>query len=102
MEILFNPQDSEISHRISRNAAVLLGKNFEDSEKIFDDIKRLYGKRSKIIHGDTPKKSKMVNDEDVMKLRYYVRESIKEINKNGKKKEDILDFLNSHGFGTKQ
>lgn len=100
MEILFNPQDSEISHRISRNAAVLLGKDFEDSKKIFTDIKNLYTKRSNIIHGKIiHNRSKIVNVEDVVKLRNYVRESIKEINKNGKNKDDILEFLNSQGYG---
>lgn len=99
MEILFNPQDSEISHRISRNAAVLLGKDFEESKKIFTDIKNLYAKRSNIIHGSmTQKKSKSVNHGDVVKLRNYVRDSIKEINKNGKCKDDLLEFLNLWGY----
>lgn len=99
MEILLNPHDDQISHRISKNAAVLLGKNFEGSEKIFTDIKKLYKKRSIIIHGDTPKKSEAINVGDVVKLRNYVRDSIKEINKIGKNRNDILEFLNSQGYG---
>ncbi len=100
MEILFNPQDNEISHRISRNAAVLLGKDFDDSKKIFDHIKNLYTKRSLIIHGNiTHKTSKKINNKDVMELRNYVRDSIKEINKIGKSKDKLLEFLDSQGYG---
>lgn len=99
MEILFNPGEQELSHRISRNAAVLLGKDFNESETIFNDIKKLYTKRSNIVHGTIAREKKTVNNEDVVKLRNYVRESIKEINIKGKSRDELLEFLNSHGYG---
>ncbi len=102
MEILFNPGEQELSHRISRNAAILLGKDFKESKTIFSEIKKLYTKRSKIVHGTIAReKSKTVNNEDVVKLRNYVRESIKEINIKGKSRDELLEFLDSHGYGSR-
>ena len=96
LETLFNPGGRELRYRISRNAAVLLGKDKESSKKIFSEIKILYDKRSAIIHTG---KSNIIDKEDLLKLRHYVRESIKGINKIGKNKNEILDLLNSCGFG---
>ena len=40
MEALFSG-GSEVRYRVSRNAAVLLGKNEDESQKIFEDMKKL-------------------------------------------------------------
>lgn len=97
LESLFNPKgEHELRYRISRNVAVLLGKDKKDSGKIFSQIRDLYDKRSKIVHAG---ESKVINIKDLVKLRHYVRESIKEINKIGKNKNGLLDVLNSCGFG---
>jgi hypothetical protein len=50
MEVLFNDGHTELSYRISRGCAVLLGTSIEHSQKIFKDMKRLYSKRSKLMH----------------------------------------------------
>jgi hypothetical protein len=96
LETLFNPGGQELRYRVSRNTAVLLGKENEDSKVIFSEIKDLYDKRSNIVHTG---KLNIINNEDLLKLRHYVRESIKEINKIGKSKNELLDLLNSCGFG---
>ena len=96
LETLFNPGRQELRHRVSRNTAVLLGKDKKDSEKIFGEIKNLYDKRSKIVHTGN---SNSINEEDLLKLRHYVRESIKEINKIGDNKDELLKILDSLGFG---
>ena len=96
LETLFNPGQQELRHRVSRNTAVLLGKNKKNSEKIFGEIKNLYDKRSKIVHTGN---SNSINEEDLLKLRHYVRESIKEINKIGDNKDELLKILDSCGFG---
>lgn len=95
LETLFNPGAQELTYRISRNTATLLGKDKGDSKRIFSEIKDLYGMRSNIVHVG---KSDIINKEDLLKLRGYVRESIKEINKIGKNKDNLLDILNSCGF----
>ena len=96
LETLFNPGRQELRHRVSRNTAVLLGKDKKDSENIFVEIKNLYDKRSKIVHTGN---SNSINEEDLLKLRHYVRESIKEINKMGDNKDELLKVLDSCGFG---
>lgn len=96
LESLFNLGNQELGYRISRNAAVLLGEDKEDSQHIFDDIKDLYRKRSQIVHTG---KSNIISQEDLLLLRRYVRGSIKEINNIGKSKSELLDLLNSCGFG---
>ena len=98
LEILFHPKSDrrKISDRISRNAAVLLGKDKKDSNEIYSKVKELYDKRSAIVHTG---ESNIINTEDLLKLRHYVRESIKEINKIGKSKDEVLDLLDSLGFG---
>ncbi len=96
LETLFNPGRQELRYRVSRNTAVILGKEKEDSEKIFREIKNLYDKRSDIVHTG---KSNTINEEDLLKLRHYVRESIKVINNIGETKDELLEILNSCGFG---
>ena len=96
LETLLNPGERELRYRISRNTAVLLGNDREASRTIFTKIKKLYDMRSKVVHtGD----SKIVKKDTLLNLRYYVRESIKKIYLMKKSKPDILDLLNSHGFG---
>ena len=100
METLFNRSDRELRYRISRNTAVLLGENHKKSEDIFKDIKNLYDRRSEVVHGLTNKKTtKNIREEELLRLRNYVRESIKEIERTGKNKSDLLETLNSRGFG---
>jgi hypothetical protein len=95
LETLFNPGGGELRYRISRNVAVFLGKEKKDSEKIQSEIKELYNKRSILVHNGKAN----IKPEDLLKSRYYLRESIKEIYEIGKNKDELLDMLNSCGFG---
>ena len=96
LETLLNPGEGELKYRISRNTAVLLGNDREASRNIFTEIKKFYDMRSKVVHtGD----SKIIKKDALLNLRYYVRESIKKIYLMKKSKPDILDLLNSQGFG---
>jgi hypothetical protein len=95
MEVLFNPSDQELRYRISRNLAVLLGKDKEESQDYFKQMRKLYDKRSKIVHTGKAE----INQDDVLKLRGYVRDSIKAFLILNMSKDDILPLLNSSGFG---
>jgi len=96
MEVLLNPSDRELRYRVSRNSAVLLGNDHDEAEKIFKGMKELYDKRSKLVHtGDRS----ILNWDDVLKLRQYARETIKEVHKTGMNKGDLLAMLNTCGFG---
>lgn len=96
LETLFNPGRQELRYRISRNAAVLFGANEAHSKKIFSEIRDLYDKRSKIVHTG---RSQIINREDLTRLRYYVRESIKKIKGIDKDKDELMEVLTSTGFG---
>lgn len=96
MEVLLNPSDHELSYRVSRNAGVLLGRNSAEGESIFKEMKSLYDKRSKLVH--TGDKSNVTRD-DVLKLRQYVRETIKEAMSSRMSKVELLETLNACAFG---
>lgn len=95
LEALFNPGGGEISYKLSRNCAVLLGKDKQDSTEIFKNVKDLYTLRSKTVHGV----EKSVGAADILKLRGYLRESIKRLIRVNKPKEEVLASLNESGFG---
>lgn len=96
LEILFNPGKGALKkHNISKNTAVLLGKEEKDSEEIQYKIKELYSKRSDIVHNGKAD----ITEKDILNLRFYVRESIKKIYKIDKNKDELLDILNSCSFG---
>jgi len=95
MEALLNRSSLELRHTLSRNVAVLLGKEKQDSALIMSDMKKLYDKRSKLVHSG----SSDINQEDVLKLRRFARESIKEIRTLDKGKDELIDMLDSAGFG---
>lgn len=96
LEALFHPSNQgELSYRISRNVAVLIGsRETKASREIIKDVKELYRKRSALIHTGEIK----INDADILLLRYYVRESIKKINDLNFGKDELSDFLTSKGF----
>ena len=98
-EVLFNPGKGEVTQRISRNFAVLLGNSVDDAKKIQKEIKELYGKRSSLIHSGEVIWNFVGEDDEVAKLRNYVRASIKKIIQMNLSKDALLDLLNSKGFG---
>jgi len=98
LETLLNPSHYEVRYRVSRNAAVLLGEDRRNSEEIFAQVKKLYDKRSEIVHSG---KRGIIGKEDLLKLRDYLRKAIKEIRRLDKEKDEITDLLDSHGFGEK-
>ncbi|MDD1778091.1 MAG: hypothetical protein LUQ65_07960 [Candidatus Helarchaeota archaeon] len=99
MESLFSPDDKgEFTYRISRNSAVLIGKDKDDSKSVFNAMKKFYGKRSTIMHSGN---SSSITKEDVLRLREFTRRSIKEFYKTSLSKKNLMDELDSTGFGEK-
>jgi hypothetical protein len=96
MEAMLNRGKDELRYTISRNAAVLLGKDIDDSERVFKEVRGLYDKRSKLLHEGSANE---VSSKDVLRLRHYVREAIKEMQSIGKDPKEIRDVLNTCGFG---
>lgn len=102
LETLFNKgKEHELAYSIARNAAVLLGDDKDDSEEVFEDIKNLYNKRGLIVHSGETSERKPLTEDDLLRLRNYVRHSIKEICAFDKSKRDFLAILNSNSYGSK-
>lgn len=98
MEVLFHPSgEGELRYRISRNFAVLLGDEEADTQSKYKKMRNFYDIRSDIVH----RGQSDITYNDVLELRHYVRESIKEIYRMNKNKDELLQILNSSGFGTK-
>lgn len=98
LEALLNPSTYEVKYRVSRNMAVLLGHSKSDAELAFKDIKDMYDKRSEIVHSG---KRTVVKQQDMLKLREYLRNAIKEIYMIGKGKDELVSLLTTQGFGEK-
>lgn len=95
IEALFHPSnEGELTYRISRNSAVLLGTDKESSTSIQSEMKKLYLKRSKIVHTG----SADVSMDELQYLRNIMRDSIMKIDELNLDKEDLLKLLNSSGF----
>lgn len=100
LETLFHPSNNgELKYRISRNLAVTIGKNKDDAKVIYDKMKKLYNKRSNLVHNGKAD----INANDLLLARHYLRESIKKVNslplENNKNNNILNDFLTAKGFG---
>ncbi len=97
LEALYTKSNQELSFRLARNCAILLGTNYENSQMIFRDIKELYNKRNKLIHGKS--KHGEITQEDVNKCSNYVRSSIKKFIELKEGHDELLNKLDTLGFG---
>lgn len=81
LESLFSPDDKqEISFKIALTASNLLGDNAEERKRIFSDLRDLYSRRSKVVHGSYDVKKfyegSFVTHEDIERWSPYLREGI--------------------------
>jgi len=95
LEALFNVGQHDLRFRISRNAAILLGRDEEDVELVFEHMREYYDKRSQLVHTG---KFDQITGTDVWMLAYYVREAIKAIAASGLDKDAVSRHLTSGGF----
>ncbi|MGP6207925.1 hypothetical protein ACNF42_07870 [Cuniculiplasma sp. SKW3] len=91
LECLLSEDSSEISYKISRNMAILLGRDEESSKDVFNKVKKLYSNRSKIVHGVNFR----ISRDDLKDARYFLREAIKSYIRAGLTKTALLRELNS-------
>jgi len=52
LETLFSTDSVELAHKVSQRAAVFMGGSSDEKMATYDLIKRSYGMRSKVVHGD--------------------------------------------------
>jgi hypothetical protein len=53
LEALFSTDSSELTHKVAHRIAVFLGGGPQEKTALFNFIKKAYGIRSKVVHGDT-------------------------------------------------
>lgn len=97
VEVIFNDGHQELKYRVSRGMAVLLGSKY-DSMDIYKSMRIYYDKRSKLIH--TGKCDNLTVD-DMGRLRFLLRESIKKLLELHITKESLMNKLTVSGFGDK-
>ena len=99
LEVLFKPQQNRnFSKTISVEVGKLLGNSDSEVQIIQDEISRLYDKRSELVHEGTPIFHYVGERDDVIILRYYIRESLKKVIKLNLSKDDLLKTLSMPGF----
>lgn len=64
LESVLSTSSSELTHRVSERAAFLLSNAPEERRRIYDDVKMMYGIRSKFVHGDTLGKKEQISIEN--------------------------------------
>jgi hypothetical protein len=94
LEVMLSDGDQDKAYKISRNAAVLLGGDKAGGRKAFEDVKRLYTKRSRLVHS-----GENVTQEEMIRLREYVRAILKRIISLDISKKDLFRALDETGFG---
>jgi len=99
-ESLFNLGKNQITHTISRHTALLMGKDKEESNQIYGEMKDFYKMRSKLIHANHKSKGSLtVNNNTITRLRNLLRDCIKKISTLELEKEILFKYLNERGFG---
>jgi UDP-2,3-diacylglucosamine pyrophosphatase LpxH len=72
LEALYSDRSGELSYKLSNRMASLLARTDQERGDIFEHVRDLYDKRSKIIHGDLEK----VTNEDMVRLSSLTKHSL--------------------------
>ncbi|HBA70798.1 MAG: hypothetical protein A2X82_02540 [Geobacteraceae bacterium GWC2_55_20] len=95
LEILFNDGRQDISYKISRGTAALIGKTKDEALEIYRRIKKLYGKRSALVHSGDAK----ITEQETHELRGYVRRCLRRLFDANIQKDVLSEHLTISGFG---
>lgn len=78
LEVLFNDGGSEVGRRITQRCALLNGRTVDQREQISDILRRLYGRRSRLVHGDLLEKGRVlvISHDDLIRATDVARLSI--------------------------
>lgn len=88
LESLFSTDNQELSHKISERAAFFLEKEAENREKLFQDVKKIYNIRSKLVHGDVINNTPEENSQLLNDLERITQVALKKIIN-----EDLIDIF---------
>ena len=76
LESLYLGDPQELSYKLAMRTAYLLANTREARSEIFDNLKKAYNYRSKIIHGNDPPTREQLR-ELVPRVEEYLRQSLK-------------------------
>jgi hypothetical protein len=94
LESMFNSTSSQISHTISRHASLILSIDKDEFENNYRMVKKLYDRRSKLVHGDHAD----VNEDDIYQVKNVSRKCLLYCLKSNLNKKDLFLTLNKKGF----
>jgi hypothetical protein len=95
LEAVFNSSESQISHTISRHLAILISQNKEEFNINYELMKKVYNKRSKIVHWNYHN----IDINEVIRMHELCRKVIILVMKlNLNTKKNLFDFLNAKWF----
>jgi hypothetical protein len=75
LECLFTNDNSEVSHKIAERVAALIGSDYEDKKQLYKNIKKAYGIRSKLTHGQSINQ----NDTDLASSTKFLDEVLRKV-----------------------
>ena len=97
LEALFNQGSHPTSHVVSRHMAIVVSKTREEFLDNYKRVKKLYGIRSKIVHGQINRKKLKIR-ERASEAQDLVRKGILYCMGQGCEKDVLFHRLNSMGF----
>ena len=82
---------SEMTHKLSLRVAKLLAGGLDDRHRVYKEVKKLYGGRSAIVHGE----SADLSDQNLGRVEEILRHSIKQFLRllKGVSHEELLTRL---------
>jgi Apea-like HEPN len=99
-EILFfkdGDTTDSLAHKYSLRCARLLKTKSSERKKVFEQMKRFYNTRSKIVHGGGEEKEEALKKINLQEIENYIRKSIRlfieKIKQQGLSQKDIIEDL---------
>lgn len=98
LESLFNRGKDQISHIIARHLALIVSKDREEFQSNYKRVKKIYGMRSLIVHGQALKSKEKQIIGSLDELQNLTRQAILYCLESKKTKEELFAYLNAKGF----
>lgn len=96
LEVLLNPSQTEIKHRVTRHTSILVGRTVDQSQRLYKSLSEVYDARSKVVHAGQVKACDTI---DYYSLRRWASTAIKLAMELNISKDDLCRDLNQLGFG---
>lgn len=95
-EVLFNDSPGDTTFKICRGFGVLLAGGGNEGLSIYKEVKKLYGKRSRLVHSGSERE---ITENDVLVLRHYIRRAIIKLGRLSYEKSLFHESIVCGGMG---